>query len=189
MKCNKIQQFLKLPILKTDGKKPPPLLVWGILAAIVFLAIGSFTDKKEPKKNEYIAKEFQQATDSQDEYMHQLELRLVSVLETIDGAGSVQVFLSIESGGSKILATDVKTESKESENDHQNEKQLEKEESVVFMEDNSGQSPYIIEERMPYPSGVLVVAEGARDEHVKMELYEAVKAVFGLSAHRIKVTY
>ncbi len=183
MKCDKIQAFLKLPIPKADGKKPHPLLVWGILTAILFLAIGSFTDKKETKKEEYIAKEFQQASVSQDEYMRQLELRLVSVLETIDGAGSVQVFLSMESGGSKILATDVKTESKE------NERQWEKEESIVFMEDNSGQSPYIIEEKMPYPSGVLVVAEGARDEHVKMELYEAVKAIFGLSAHRIKVTY
>lgn len=42
---------------------------------------------------------------------------------------------------------------------------------------------------MPAPVGVLVVAEGAKDEKVKYEIYEAVKALFGLSAHRIKVTY
>ena len=47
----------------------------------------------------------------------------------------------------------------------------------------------MVREKLPYPIGVVVVAEGASDERVRNEIYEAVKALYGLSANRIKVTY
>ena len=49
--------------------------------------------------------------------------------------------------------------------------------------------PYVVREKLPYPIGVIVVSEGARDSLVRNEIYEAVKALYGLSANRIKITY
>ena len=49
--------------------------------------------------------------------------------------------------------------------------------------------PYVVEEKTPEITGVLVVASGAADEKVRLEIYDAVKALYGIAAHRIKVTY
>jgi len=46
-----------------------------------------------------------------------------------------------------------------------------------------------VEEKTPKIGGVLVVAEGAGDERVRVEIYDAVKAIYGVAAHRIKVAY
>ncbi len=191
MNLNDLKQLLKLPPLKAEGRKPHPILIWSILIAIIFLAISGFSDdnKKNNPKTETKNQPNTQGIVSQEAYLSQLETRLICVLQEISGAGKVEVFLNMENSGSKELATDVKTESEESTEEEQNEVRHQKDETVVFVEDNSGQSPYIIEEKVPQPSGVLVVAEGARVEHVKMEIYEAVRALFGLPAHRIKVTY
>lgn len=191
MNGNDLKQLLKLPHKKSDGKKlPHPFLVWGIIGAIVFLALTGFSDgKKETPKNTTEETEVQGTEILSEDYIARLEERLVKTLSKIDGAGEVSVFVSIESGGEKILATDIKTESEEASEETQSESRHQKEESVVLSEKDSGQSPYIIEEKMPVPSGVLVIAEGAKNENVKLEIYEAVKALFGLSAHRIKVTY
>jgi hypothetical protein len=35
---------------------------------------------------------------------------------------------------------------------------------------------------------VLIVASGAGNEGVRLELYEAVRALYGISGHRIKIT-
>ena len=50
------------------------------------------------------------------------------------------------------------------------------------------EKPFVVKEKLPVPSGVLVAATGAGSEHVKLEIYEAVKALYGISPHRIKVT-
>lgn len=191
MNGNDLKQLLKLPRKESGGKKlPHPFLVWSIIGAIVFLALTGFSGgKKETPKNKTEETEVQGVELLSEDYITRLEERLVKTLSKIDGAGEVSVFVSIESGGEKVLATDMKTESQETTEENQSESRHQKEESVVLSEKDSGQSPYIIEEKMPVPSGVLVIAEGAKNENVKLEIYEAVKALFGLSAHRIKVTY
>lgn len=188
MNGNDLKQLLKIPLGEPgDKKRPPKLLVWSIIGAIVFLALGGFSGGDQGKKT---AKE-----DSQEksfvfsEYVAELEERLVSVLENIEGAGRVTVFLSMESSGERILAADIKTVTSENEEDKRTENHYEREEEIVLSEMNSGQSPYVIAEKLPQPAGVLVIAEGARSERIRLEIYEAVKAVFGLAAHRIKVSY
>ena len=47
----------------------------------------------------------------------------------------------------------------------------------------------MVKEKAPQVAGVLVVAEGAADESVRLKIYEAVKALYGMPSHRIKVTY
>ena len=42
---------------------------------------------------------------------------------------------------------------------------------------------------MPEIDGVLVVASGAASEKVRLEIYDAVKALYGIAAHRIKISY
>ena len=53
----------------------------------------------------------------------------------------------------------------------------------------SGGEPYVTEQKMPEIDGVLVVASGAASEKVRLEIYDAVKALYGIAAHRIKISY
>lgn len=62
------------------------------------------------------------------------------------------------------------------------------EESTVYVQDGSGgQTPYVIEEMEPQIQGVVIVAEGGDDPGVVQNITEAVMALFGVEAHKIKV--
>ena len=188
MNGNDLKQLLKLS--HEDGnekKKLPKLLVWCILIAIVFLALGGFSGGEKGK--EISEKPNNEETFVISTYVAELEERLALVLESIDGVGKVRVFLNMESGKEQILAEDIKTVTEENKDNEDEEKRYERETVIVLSETDYGQNPHIIAEKLPQPSGVLVIAEGARSERIRMEIYEAVRAVFGLPAHRVKVSY
>ena len=52
---------------------------------------------------------------------------------------------------------------------------------------NGGRVPYVIEEMEPQIQGILVVAEGGDNSQVVQNITEAVMALFGVEAHKIKV--
>ena len=187
-----------VPGLKEDGsgmaKKPNPILIWILIAAIAFLAVTGLTGGKKdgtPGKKSVTSSENEvQNAEDTEKYLQNLEYRLTETLKKINGAGAVSVFISINSGGEKVLAMNRKEKnSRETDSEVSGASSLESEENVALGGQSAEQSPYVVQEKLPVPAGVLVVAEGARDEKVKFEIYEAVRALFGLSAHRIKVTY
>ncbi len=157
-----------------EKKKPNMIIIWLIIGAVLFLAFGSFpkTDKKEEKGE----------STNVSEYAKNEEKRLETSLEKINGAGDVTVYINIDGGGEKILAkdSDYKTEI-------QGEEKSEESKTSIVMSGKS--TPYIVEEKTPEISGVLVIAKGAADERVKTEIYEAIRAIYGIAPHRIKVTY
>lgn len=167
-----------------DRKKPNKVIVVILIAAILILAISSFIDggKKEPANNEEVNKDFSQFAEEE-------ERRLGMILKKINGAGNVSVFISVDDGGEKILARDIKSKTSEEGAKGDSSKSGEDESVVVKVENGSNEKPYIVEERTPEVSGVLVVAEGASSEKVKNEIYDSVKALYGIASHRIKITY
>lgn len=165
----------------SDRKKPNMLIVWVIIAAVFLLMISGFTGSK-PKETEK-----KETKENGEEYIYREEKRLESILKKISGAGAVSVYISVDDGGEKILARDFK--SKLEENADGGEKKEENESHVVTSGKSTAAEPYVVEEKKPEISGVLVVAEGAASERVRIEIYEAVRAVYGMAAHRIKVSY
>lgn len=169
-----------------DKKKPNMIVIWIIIAAIVILAFGSFKngDSKKNSRDETV-----NAVDT-EEYAREQERRLEQTLKKINGAGDVSVFISIEGGGEKVPARNIKNKVKEKPGDSaEGSCEEENESNVVLSGKSSGGEPYIVEEKTPDIAGVLVVAAGASDERVRLEIYEAVRALYGMAAHRIKVTY
>ena len=161
-------------------KRLHPAVIWVILAAIVFLAVSGFGGEEKVQVKE-------ETTDiSAETYIKSLEKRLQETLQKINGAGKVSVFISMESGGEKILATDRISKSQEED---QSGSRTEEERKVVLQGKSAQESPYVVKERFPEPVGVLVVAEGARNETVRYEIYQAIRALFGLPAHRIQISY
>ena len=58
---------------------------------------------------------------------------------------------------------------------------------MVLNRKGGGEDGLILEETYPAIQGVIIVAEGGHSDRVKSELTQAVSALLGVEAHRIKV--
>lgn len=169
-----------------EERKPvKPLVIWLILGSILFLALGSFRGDEKPKTkpDAEVAQEM-----DMNGYLKILEGRLTQTLEMIQGVGEVSVFLNLEDGGEQVLATNRIQKSQEDEEESGSASMVEEESEIIRWNNDGVETPYRVKQRYPVPSGILVVAEGAENESVRREIYEAVRAIFGLPAHRIKIT-
>lgn len=165
-------------------------------AIVLLFALRMFAeDTAEYAQKADVSKE--SVSDDSGAYVHDMEVSLKEILEKVDGAGEVSVRIYIDSTTEKVLAEDSRQESEVRENPTsdggtENSRSDSSERSTVMSSGggiSSSGSPYVVREKLPYPIGVVVVAQGARDKRVQNELYEAVKALYGLSANRIKITY
>jgi len=121
-----------------------------------------------------------------------LEKRLEEVLAHVDGAGEVRVMITLKNSGEKVLQSDSSlsqsdTEEQDSQGGTRTVKELDESNTTVILSDGTADTPYITKETMPEVEGVLVVAQGAGNSAVKQSIYEAVQALFGVPAHKIKV--
>lgn len=148
----------------TDKKNYPVILVI-ICAILVFLIFGG----SEEKISE------QTATKPETE----IEERLEKVLEKVEGAGKVSVFVSLEDYGATDYAKDLKEKNKDL--------QTETEETTVMQGSGSAAAPVVSRTSSPKVKGVIVVAQGAKNEYVKSNLASAVESALAIMPHRIKI--
>ncbi len=190
MRKDGIWQLFSHPKAENTGENRDlnPVVVWIIVGAILFLIISSFwgESKEKPKPEESQIMEVWEI--EIDTYVEKLEERLKETLQKISGTGQVSVFINIEDSGERVLAADRSQKNQEDVDDAVEASRTEEESHVILWEQDGAETPYVVKERFPIPTGVLVVAEGAADAEVRQEIYEAVRAIFGLPAHRIKIT-
>ena len=131
------------------------LLLIAVAALILFTSLGG-KEGEEPEGS----------------YARQTEKRLAAVLSQIEGAGEVEVFLTVRSEGALVVATET-TEHADG--------------SVTTSPVLSGGEPIVLEECLPAVTGVLIVAEGADDLSVRFNLLEAAASVLDINQSLIKV--
>jgi len=149
-------------------------LLYLLILIAVLLLLFSGGKVSENKKNEVVRKE--------NDYYEETSERLENILSKIRGAGDVSVMFILENNGEVIPVFNNKTSS-----DVGNQKN-ETESTAVLYGQGSNEQPYISQEKNPAVSGIIVVAEGADNENVKIEIFEAVRALLGVPANRIKVS-
>ncbi len=101
------------------------------------------------------------------------EKKLCEILESVEGAGDVKVFISYSDGGYEIPLYDMQSSSGENEYD------------LSIKADAN--SPYIVRRMSPEIRGVLVTASGAGNTSVKMRLKESVRCATGVPPGRIHI--
>lgn len=180
-KKNKIIEIDDSGNIKNSGKKTK-WLIYIIMVAILILAFsGGSNEKGKTKKTDSAP------TPNNEQYVLNTENELEEVLKTIKGAGRVKVKINVSEYGEKVLAVDTK-KNIATESDNEKKKQESSEEkTAIICGTGSEEKPVVLKEMLPAPSGILVVAEGGGAESVRLDIYEAVKALYGLSGHRIKV--
>lgn len=126
-------------------------------------------------------------------YRKQMEEELEELLGCMEGVGKVRVMITLRSGGEEIVEKDrPSSRSNLSENDgtggNRSTNDMSSEETTVFVTDAEGrQVPYVRKRLQPVVEGVAVLAEGGGNENVCVNISEAIQALFGLDANKIKI--
>ncbi len=169
------------------------VLLAGILAVVIALPTGE-KEKKLPE--ETVSEISMDRTDFQKESgmqaIAELEARLEGILSQLSGAGRVRVMITGKDNGEKVVEKDVPSQNssvqEEGEGSVRTSSDETREETTVYVRDGNGlETPYVRQELSPNITGVLVLAEGGDNAVVEKNITDAVKALFGLEAHKIKV--
>lgn len=134
----------------------------------------------------------QSLDDEERLYEKEMEQRVKEILKNVDGVGEVDVMLTLKSSKEKILHVDKdksrsSTEEKDSAGGTRKSMTEEIKESSLLSGGTGTNEPVIEKELQPEIAGIVISAQGGGSAAVKAEISEAMEALFGLPAHKIKV--
>ena len=178
------------------------LFLAGVLLLVVAMPAGKSSSKTEKQQNAQTEIAQANGTGSgENDYEKTLETRLAQILEGMDGVGNVQVMITFQDQGESVVEKDVtmrqdagtgssgqaSTDGTTESSGMGNSGSRESSESTVFAQSDGDETPFVNKEILPKIDGVLIVAEGGADASVRKNISEAVEALFGLDAHKIKI--
>ena len=109
-----------------------------------------------------------------------IENRLAEILSKIDGAGKVQVLITVNTGEEIIYQTDEDHTTREDSEEHKV--------STIMVTGQDKQETGLVRQVIPATyMGVVVVCEGADNPSLKLAIVDAVSKATGLGADRISV--
>ncbi|NLC17183.1 MAG: hypothetical protein GX756_04810 [Clostridiales bacterium] len=150
-----------------------------IVLFIYFGANFSCSSDKKPKEETY---------ESAYDYCQNVEKKLSKILSSIKNAGKVDVMITFESTPERVIAyiTSSSSNISSGSNGVYNENTTNTSSpQVIYVKGD--QIPLILKEVSPKVIGVVVVAEGADDVKVKLDIINAVSVLLDLNADQIKV--
>lgn len=157
-------------------------LVWMItvciLGVVLLYCSGHWVDPKESKTQ---AEETIQQDNQRPEQL--LEEEMERVLSQIAGAGEVEVMLTYRSTQESVPAT----EQLQEETSREGEETRKEEQHMVLLEQDNGQTPFILTQLAPQVEGVVIIAQGAGDAVVCNSLHQAAQALLQVPSHKIAI--
>lgn len=197
----KIRDRIRMMISGGNGGKGRPtketmliIFLSGILIFIILLPTGnssSYPAKKNQKNavNTDTAGSVQtggseKSEISVDEYRKGLERELEEFLSSVAGVGKVKVLIYMKNSQEYIVEKDIPmSNSVNGENS-----ELRKEETTVYTtNENGSEVPFITQTKKPTVDGVVISAEGASNEAVKLQIVRLVMALYGVEANKVEV--
>lgn len=176
------------------------LALGGILLLVIAMPSGSGKNKNtvistEGAKQETTAQDYSSVTQKEgeeDAYVVYLEEKLETVLSQMDGVGKVKVMITVADNGETVVekdtaSTTTTTQESDSTGGSRTVTEGDTTQSTVYVETGDETYPYIQKEKLPSIEGVVIVAEGGGNSMVVTNISEAVKALFPVEAHRVKV--
>ena len=114
------------------------------------------SDSGKNTENENILSE-DDALDIMNKYAKQQEIKLKTMLESMDGVGEVKVMVTLASSEEKVALKDTET----GENKGKDTDSVSKKSESVLIKNNGDENPYVVSVTAPKIAGVAVVCEGA----------------------------
>ena len=127
------------------------------------------------------------------DYERYLEEKTSRILEDVEGVGEVTVMITLKSDGQKIIEKDQSSSSQSTDEEDSSggtrsvEDQSSDKTSIYEQTADGSSTPYVSKELAPEVEGVVVIADGGDNAVVAQNITEAVQALFGVEAHKIKI--
>lgn len=164
-----------------------------IMIGIALLLVSGFltgNNKKAINTNETLNKKIVN-NEYLDEYDVMLENKIKNILSQISGVGKVSVAITYSSGKEIVPMQDIKqNELKTNENDREggvrSTIQVDTDNKTVINQE-AETKPVVLKELPPEVKGVIVVADGAKNQSIKIDISKAVSTALGISLSKIEV--
>lgn len=182
----------KLPFFKKlKSIKNIEIVVAILIISLMFLIYFSTLGKDGDTSNKSSASVTDIQYTSASQYVKELEARLENTLSKIQGAGQVSVVITISSSSELIIAKTIET-NKKTDTSTQNgvttkTENVEIIEKPIIIDGKNGDEPIVLLEVMPKISGIVVVAEGANDVNVKLNILKAIQALLTIPNGNIEI--
>ena len=153
----------------------------------------SIQSKNGSDKSDYSGLEITASVlETYDLYSEYLESKLCSILQNMNGAGKVEVFITLHDAGSIIVEKDISyRRNNDSKNDGKtttfSSEYEDKQETIYTVDENGNEVPFVAKQILPSIEGILIVAQGGDNETVKNQMKEAVLSLFELDEHKITI--
>lgn len=181
------------------NKNKLPNVVIGCLTVIlvcilIILSTDIFKSTSTVKINaqEKVPQENATSSTSYHDYEVATQNELKALLENIDGVGRVNVMLNIDGSEEQVPAlnvTDSKSNTKERDTSGGTRDTVQDNNgsTVVITNDGSKSLPLIIKTNKPKVIGVIVVAEGAKEKYIQLQISQAVTRLFNITPEKVSV--
>lgn len=125
-------------------------------------------------------------------YEAETKNELKSTLQKIDGVGNTEVMINYESGEEQVPVLNEnnsvsQTDEKDTSGGVRTTKQKNDGSTVVMSNDGGKSQPYIVKTYKPKVSAVFIVAEGADNEVIQLQIKQAVVNYFNLPLNKVNV--
>ena len=154
-------------------------VIFVAIVLLIYLSSGSVGIFGSQKKSEVVEEDTLTIT----EYARDLEEKIVAVLSSIKGAGKVSVMLNFEHSSELKIAYTTETVTKK-ENAIETTTVTQ---SPVLVTNDNQTSPIVLQETIPKPKNIIVIASGANDVDVRLELTRAVESLLNLPSSAIQI--
>lgn len=183
--------------IKLDADKKEKIVIFFLLGVFFLLIATPVSDLTGNRKKQKSTKTGtnqqtqQKKIQEKDAYIAALENKLEQTIEGMEGAGKVDVMITLKDNGEKILDKNQPYESEEETNTEENKEskknRIQNNQETVLVETEGNTEPIIVRELYPDIEGVVVVCEGGDNSALTVKIKEAVQALFSIDAHKIVV--
>ena len=163
------------------------------LVGILLLVVAWPMPGQEPEEKGDAEPVSDSGLSDEEAYQEYLEKRMARALEQVEGVGRAEVVITLKSTAEKVVEKDQVSDSQtSSEADSVGgtrtiDERSSQRESVYEQRSDGTQTPYVRKELTPEIGGVLIVCDGGDNAVVIRDITEAVQALFGVEAHKIKI--
>jgi len=180
--------FSKLPFVKKlKSIKHFEIVVAVVLCSVMLLICFSSTGKSSSSTTSQTQTNSITYTNSSD-YARELETKLNQTLSQIAGVGQVSAMVVLSSSSELIIAKSSEmTTKKETTSSGSIVENITSEETPLVLNTNGKNEPLILLEILPKIAGVVIVAQGADDVAVKLDILKAVQALFNVENANIEI--
>jgi stage III sporulation protein AG len=151
-----------------------------------------FTQSSSPKDVSTFGSNSSKQSKTMKDYEDQYESELKDALEQIDGVGKIKIVVNVGSTESKVYEKNSTIQNQTTTENDQNggERKVEdlsKDDKLVTVRDGENEVPIVTETRKPNITGVLVVAEGAKNITIQRWIKEAIARTLDVPDYKVSV--